>query len=330
MQANKTSYLDHLRWVRDAILGRGGDFFVVGTTLRLAIRRLGLQWQLEPRFIDDVQGRIYPSPPDLGVPLTGFAGWLPYPPRTWELAQSWSLFRALLREHSLPAPEPLSDEPPAGPVLVRRTDPQDLTVLGPFSTAAEHPLAAGEAYDGFLPGPHLRFWYWNGAALCGELQRMPTVIGDGSTSLRDLILERATWSRPLSDEQQGALFARLSPLLSLQGHALAAPLPAGARVVIDHLMDSALLHPGDRETFLVEDGDKPDWLTTVRRTGEVLRSVAPPDHRADLLFSVDGAFDAGGHLWLLEMNANPIVHPVLYPAIIEALLARRSGREVST
>jgi hypothetical protein len=322
VRANKTSYLDHLRWVRDAILGRGGDFFVVGNTLKLAVRRLGLQWQLEPRFVDDLRGCIYASAPDLGVPLTGFAGWLPYPPRTWELAQDCRRFRALLREHSLPAPELLPAEAPDGPVLVWRTDPLDPTVLGPFSSAAEHPLAAGEEYERFLPGRRVRFWYWNGTPLCGELQRMPTVVGDGATSLRDLILERATLGRPFSDEQQGELFARVSPLLRLQGHALASPLPRGARVFVDHLLDSELLHPADRETFLVEGGGQPDWLATVRRTGEVLRSVAPPELRSDLLFSVDGVFDRDGQLWLTEMNGNPVVHPLLYPAIVDTLFER--------
>ena len=320
MRANKTSYIDHVRWIRDAILGRGGDFFIVGTTLKLAVRRLGVQWQLEPRFLDAVEDRVYTSPPELGVPLTGFAGWLPYAPRTWDLAQSCALFRGFLREHSLPTPELHSTTPPfAGEVLVRRAGPASEAVLGPFATPAEHPLADGEAYETFLLGTRVRFWYWNGAPLCAELQKMPTVVGDGSRSLRDLILERATWSRPFSEEQEGALFARPSPLLSLQGHALASPLAHGMRVIIDHALDSPLLHPSERQTFLVDGADEPAWLTTVRRAGDLLRSAAPPEFRSDLLFTVDAVFDRDEQLWLLEMNGNPIVHPALYPAIIGTL-----------
>lgn len=319
MQANKTSFLDHLRWIRDAVLGRGGDFLVVGVTLQLALRRSSQHWLLEPRFLDE-HGRPTSALPPLDGYLTGFAGWLPYEPSAWDVAGDRIRFRTFLREHSLPVPELHADDDSPGAVLVRRAGMGNETAHGPYRDRAEHPLSADEFFDPFLAGTRVRLWYWNGAALCGEFQQMPTIAGNGGATVRELILERASSSRPLTDEQQGALLARLSPLLNLQGHALAATLPAGAKAVVDHLMDSPLLHPADRQTFLVEGGDELPWLSTARRAGDVIMSAAPEDLRSQLLFTLDGVIDAAQQLCIVEMNANPVVHPILYPAIVATIL----------
>jgi hypothetical protein len=331
VQANKNSLLDHLRWIRDAVYGRRGDFLLVGNSLRLAVRRLGMQWLMEPRFLDD-RGRVIEGVPEVREFLTGFAGWLPYSQREWDLAADRRRFHSFLREHSLPFPELKADGVDAGEhVLVRRAEASDDdAVLGPFRTSADHPLAEGQYYEPFLPGTRVRLWYWNGAALCGEIQQMPTVVGDGATSLRDLVFARATLSHPLSEEQQGALLARLSPLLSLQGHVLASALPRGVAIAIDHRMDSPLALPSDRQTFLVEGGDAPEWLDTARRAGEVLRTAAPEKYRDDLLFAIEGVIGSQDQFWILDLDVNPVVQPVLYPAIIATMFERTGAPDTET
>ncbi|MDB5822416.1 MAG: hypothetical protein JWR21_1120 [Herminiimonas sp.] len=53
--------------------------------------------------------------------------------------------------------------------------------------------------------------------------------------------------------------------------------------------------------------------------GTALWEGIPAGARQDTLFTVDAILDADNRLWVLEMNSNPFVHPLVYPLVIDSM-----------
>jgi hypothetical protein len=57
-----------------------------------------------------------------------------------------------------------------------------------------------------------------------------------------------------------------------------------------------------------------------------LVEAIPPESRPQTLFTVDAVLDREQKLWVLEMNSNPTVHPLAYPAIVAGAMQSQQGR----
>jgi hypothetical protein len=54
--------------------------------------------------------------------------------------------------------------------------------------------------------------------------------------------------------------------------------------------------------------------------GRALWHGIPEEMRTGVVYTVDAVVDSQDKLWLLEMNANPGLHPDAYPAMLAAVL----------
>jgi hypothetical protein len=65
-------------------------------------------------------------------------------------------------------------------------------IRGPFRSSLGQPLIApaGEYFERFIPGTIAKIWYWDAAPVCMETERMPSVRGDGVSTIRELAARR--------------------------------------------------------------------------------------------------------------------------------------------
>lgn len=324
MQASRTNFLDHLRWLREAARVAGADFLVAGHTFHALLRLGDRSWILEPRFVSG-GGDLCREVPELEDAVLAFGGWLPYPMRTWDVAEDRVRFNALMRKRGVPVSELVFDEAPElENVLVRSVlDERRSIALGPFRRANEYPLdqQRGEYYERYVRGPHLRLWYWTGQLVCGEMYAMPTVRGNGMSTVRELIAERALHDRPWPEEDLTELMERVGACATFHGSGLGAVLPAGATAIVDHGIESPLMHPSDRRIVDLRDATDAGWVGVARKAGTEVLASSPPEWRAGTLFALEAVLDEKGSLWIVGLDANPPVHPVAYPIMVRSLLS---------
>jgi hypothetical protein len=315
--------LEHVRWLRNAVHGADAELLIAGDTLLALVRRGEWHGALHPRFAATSSGATVFSP-QLHDAAEAFAGWLPYPVRQWPVAADRLLFKRTVQAAGLPTPAALLEAPEGtSHVVVKRSlRSAEHHVDGPFGTAAERPLdvPAGEYYEPFVPGDRLEVWYWHGAPVCAEMQRLPFVLGDGVSQLGELILHRASHSGPRASEDGEALFAKAEGFLRYLGTPMSTVIPHGVRQTVDFRHDSPLSHPSDRDTVDLSSAGDNDWMRLLRRTGEVLLATFPEAERAATLFTVELILDDRNRAWLIEASSNPFVHPLVYPSMVETLL----------
>lgn len=319
MHLDKRSMLEHVRWLRRAAEAGGAELLLAGDTLLALLRKEEWHGALYPRFLV-ASGSQTVFTTQLHDPVDGFGGWLPYPIRAWPLAADRLQFKSTLAAAGLPVPEAIQEATEGlGHVMVKRAarSGQHHTE-GPFRAAADRPLdaAAAEFYEPFIPGDRLEVWFWNGVPLCGEMRRLPFVLGDGTSRLGDLILHRASHSGPRSKEDGDALFARAEAFVRYLGTPLDTVIPQGVRQTVDFRHESPLSHPSDRDTVDLSTAGDTDWMRLLRRAGEVLLANLPEQDRVAALFTVELLLDDRNRPWLMAASSNPIVHPLVYPAML--------------
>jgi hypothetical protein len=193
-----------------------------------------------------------------------------------------------------------------------------MQVDGPFRSAAERPLdiAQGEYYERFLEGRVLKTWYWNGEAVCAELDRWPLVWGDGVRTLEELTLARATRHRPIDDPARERLLERTEKLFRYYGRALDQVLAKGQRQAVDFRYGSSLMLSADRTVVDFAADERPAWLDQVQHAGRKLHEAIPAEIRAHTVFTVDAMLLKDDQVRFLEVNCNPTVHPLVYPRML--------------
>jgi hypothetical protein len=311
--------LEHVRWLRHAAEAAGAELIFAGDTLLALLRKEDWHGALYPRFVIARDGSpVFTT--QLHDAVDGFGGWLPYPIRPWPLAADRLQLKSTLAAAGLPVPEAIQEarDGLSHVVVKRAARSAESRTEGPFRSASDRPLdaAAGEFYEPFVPGDRLEVWFWNGVPLCGEMRRLPFVLGDGTAQLGELILHRASHSGPRSKEDGDALFARAEAFLGYLGTPLTTVLPQGVRQTVDFRHESPLSHPSDRDTIDLSTAGDTEWMRLLRRTGEVLLANLPEQERAAALFTVELLLDDENRPWLMGASSNPVVHPLVYPAVL--------------
>lgn len=316
-----------MKWLRLAVKALGAELLVSGDAMHAFVRRGEQFYVLLPKFLAVVDGASqYVSSWTDGV--THFGGWLPYGIRRWPFSTDKLVFKRFAQAAGLPVPAfSVAPDAQLRDVLVKRAGSSfGEQVRGPFREAAQCPLdvAQGDYYERFVEGLHLKTWFWNGVPVGAELDYAPSVRGDGISSLRQQVVRRATLLQGKSNEQLSALLARSEVLLKFHGRDLQVKLDQGERQTIEFRYGSDFLHPGDRRVVqLGQDVDVP-W-DELAAAGQKLLLGIPEAERQQVLFAVDAVIDTEGKLWLLEINSNPTVHPLAYPAMVASLFAQSPG-----
>ena len=334
---SKNNLLHHFLWLRAALAAAGAEAILDVDSFDVLVRRGPRQWALYPKFLAGAPGaQRYAAAPAPDV--VTFAGWLPYRHKHWPLAADKLAFKRYARETLLPVPEYATDpDADLRDVIVKRANASfGAAIAGPFRSAAEHRLdpAHGEFFERFIEGKILKIWYWEGRPLCLEMDAMPSVRGDGGSSIGELILRRASLHQALRPEQRRALLDGCAALLRYHGTGIDDVLPRDRRQTVEFRYGSTLLHPRARTLVDLRGGPAGEGaaqgtgpaalaaplLELLGTAGLRLREAIPAGTRRHTLFTVDAVLDANGRAWLLEMNSNPAVHPLAYPAIAASVL----------
>jgi hypothetical protein len=331
MAVFKNNFLDHVRLLRQAVRAQGAELIIAGDSMQALVRRGNQHRVLEAQFLATILG-VRQYTPSLTDEVTHFAGWLPYRNRRWTVASDKMVFKRFAKSAMLNVPE-FSVENDIADVLVKRPASSfGEHVKGPYRSASECPLdiAHGEYYERFIEGLLVKIWYWGPRPICAEVDNMPSVLGDGQSTIGDLILRRANWNKKCNDEEKNALLEKCELLLSYWGHTTNTVLPARTRQIIEFRYGSNLMHPRDRTMVDMLDKSSADWNASLREIGQALHTAIAPEDRYRTLYTVDAVRDRENKLWLLEMNSNPTVHPLAYPAILGDLFSEEAAQLATT
>ena len=323
MQANKNDFLDHVKWLRKAVMAGGAEFILAGDSLHALIRRGAQHWALQPQFmmfnagIPQYTAQVHDS-------TATFAGWLPYRNKRWPISSDKLAFKRFASAAGLPVPECFGAvaDSPKDVIVKRAVSSFGRHLHGPFRSARERPLelSQGEYYERFIEGDILKVWYWNETPVCAEQLKMPFVVGDGGSSIRDLVAYRAEHRSQLTKVEIDSLLTSCTSVLHYLGVDLDTIVPKGARQLVDFRYSSHLRPPRGRLTFDFASPAEPPWMAMLRRAGPDLFAGIPEGTRANTLFTVDAILDDAGQIWLLEMNSNPMTHPLAYPSMVQSIL----------
>lgn len=251
-----------------------------------------------------------------------FIGWRPYFNRVWPLSFDKRSFKAFCRANGLEVPRlwTRSEDVEADVLIKRGVSSFSEGISGPYACAvvksSGQALANGEFFEEFIRGEIVKIWYWNAAPVCLEVLPMPTVTGDGTRTLRQLI-KRIKIPHIECDWQACQTIA------AYQGLSLDAAVPNGRRVLVEFRYQS-ILHPVATDfpntNVLAKFAGTP-LMEQLRRSGEVFWSGIPEGVRQNTLFTVDAILDQNATARFLEINSNPAAHPDVYEPMLAGLFA---------
>jgi hypothetical protein len=279
--------------------------------LRLAEENHPQLWR--SRFIANVDGRLAYTD-TRGPGTVGFAGWLPYARRQWKIATDKIAFKRCAGEQEIATP-PACLDPSwiGGPFIVKQASSSfGEGIRGPFlayeAHNPAHQLAPGEYYENFIVGLIAKAWCWDGECMALHLHKPSLVVGDGESTVRQLVEALPNSRGSVNDWDLVGRLATYSGMNSIDD------VPRrGKEVLVEFRYGSRY--------ELVSAGN-PNVLGTLR--GGALaaqfkhaaqtfsRSIQLSPQLGSSCYTLDAIVDSEGTAWFLEMNCNPIVHPDMY------------------
>lgn len=317
MQAFKRNYLQHAlavsSWMRahDAVGGLDPLNHVMEITCA------GKTVRFFPQFTaNSDQGMCFIN--QLNPGTNGFVGWYPYLPKGWPIAQNKLLFKEFAKRTGLRTPAwTLQPQEAKGPVLIKRAvSSLGAGQRGPFmassapSTDLSSALAQNEYCEQFITGQLLKAWYWCEELAVVEVVNMPSVLGDGEKTVRQLI-----------QLQTGAMESNCStPLLQIQDIGLDETPRTGRRVIVDYQY-MASSNPALHADYNCRERIRgTPFETQLQEAGRLSWAEVPLEARSPgAAISLDGVVDLQGRVWFLEANCNPLLHPAFYTNMLDAL-----------
>jgi hypothetical protein len=328
MAASKGDLLEHFKHLQKALDRAGCEAILSVANFSLLIRRGAEDRVLYPQFLA-VSAGVKQYTQTFGMNARQFIGWLPYYNKRWEIATSKLSFKAYAKAHDIRTPD-YSADPDADlrDVIVKRSISSfGAWIRGPFksSSATTLNLDSGEYYERLIRGKIIKAWFWNGIPVCLEQDTMPTLIGDGTSTIAALARKRLRGQkRRLSDPaRQTALekmvIDKVGQMATYQGHQLDTVMPTRQPLLADFRYASELALPSYRQIVNLRSRLPSEFGPQLAAVGKALWEGIPVDARQDTLFTVDAILDADNRVWSLEMNSNPFVHPLAYPHIVAAM-----------
>jgi hypothetical protein len=323
----KNQLVNHFKDLLPVLERAGAEASLNIRNFQVELRASGRSYTLYPQFVKLENGRRkYNIKFDRDVGT--FIGWCPYFNKRWELSNEKLKFKAYTTANGLATPE-YSVDPAAdmeGVLVKKSVSSFSEGILGPFRSSREHPLdaGAGQFYERFVRGRIAKIFYFDGRAVCLELEKPASVVGDGRRTIGQLIEARVAAGgqragAELSAETKERGRERVARYLAFLGKSAADVPAAGVAQEIDFRYASGLGTPADLENIDLTQNPAPELAAQLELIGERLWNGIPADIRAGTLYTVDAVLDADDKLWLLEMNSNPFIHPYVYAPMLEAL-----------
>jgi hypothetical protein len=315
----RSDLLSHVWMVHGALSEFDAEASLDLKSLILDVWARNRYYRLHPRFVVFQGDRImYTQRPS--KEMRGFAGWLPYVNKRWPIGSGKFAFKGFCAEKGLPTPKMwLRPEPDMRDFLVKYDQSSSgAGMRGPFAgyraTESAQVLEQGGYYEQFIHGDMVKAWYWQDRLVGLQTHSMPTILGNGASTVRELLARGAPAdsSRPLE-------WAYYEDIAGYQNMSLSATPPAGQVLLADFRYTSPLLQGVYNRSPTLERYQNSPLLAQLERFGPILWAGIPADVRPAALYTLDAIADAEGKAWLLEMNCNPAVHPEAYPSILETL-----------
>jgi len=317
----KRDLLNHLKALRSVLLTRGAEAFLDPCTLVLRVRVGTVTHALYPQFLAFKDGtRQYSTRFEDGSKK--FTGWCPYAHQRWPLASEKLLFKRFAVHNDISTPE-YSADPLAvmDDVVVKKSASSfSADIKGPFKSSSEHKLdaQAGEYFERFVRGRIAKIWYCNDRPVCLEFEKMPTVKGNGVSTVRELV------KRKLFRRGRKRRVEPLGLFLEYQGITLDTVLEKNQEQVVEFRYGSPLLTPDLGSDVDLIGNMIPSLEPQLRDIGHKLWRALADEVRPDTIFTVDAIVDEQERIWTLEMNSNPFIHPFVYPVMMEHLFAKKT------
>ncbi len=309
--------LSHLRLLTQGAGAVGLQSKLHWDTLRMEVSGGGRYFDLEPEFIaPSGRGVTYSS--TLRADTQSFAGWRTAPRKRCELADNKQAFKDFCVRNGLRTPRTFERPAAANTTLLvkelrRASNPgRVLGPLAPQAVPADSPSQATRLLEEYVAGDPIEAWYWDGELTTVERRKKPQVLGDGVSSVRELmecacvIIGEADWDAAEN-------------LLRLQGLSLDAVAPAGREVTVGIKFWSAFqqLTTGDHNVLPGIVGSP--LHQQLLHAGPVFWRGIPQDTRPHTVFNVSAVVDAQSRAWFVDMNTDVYVDPHAYPAMLRGL-----------
>jgi len=315
--------MNHVKAVQAAMDGLHGTA-VLNVKDLVMIARLGSRSvYLQPQFIYSKAGRLrYTLQFERHV--TGFAGWRPYFNKRWGLSTEKLQFKAYANSRGIRTPQHwLKQVGSLHDFVIKKSRSSfGVDIRGPFrcidpQQPAQH-LEEGEYYEAFIPGRIAKAWYWDGKLCALELRPPPLLTGDGKSTVPQLAEARC------AHRIDGSALAWVT---AYQGRSPDAVLREGEHMPADFKYGSPYDTPSrDNENVLAAHRGS-DLEAQFEAAGRMLMQGIPESIRPHVLYTLDAVVDDAEQVWLLEMNSNPMVHPDVYTAMLQTLLAPSASAE---
>jgi len=323
-QPFKRNYLLHALAVSQWMAAHGAEGGIDPFTHAMDIRFAGKTVRFFPQFvIDGAEGELHFTP-QLRAGVSGFVGWLPYFNKIWPIAQDKLAFKDHAVREGIRTPKWTAEPAQVrGAFIVKgRRSTFGRGLRGPFETATGVKLMDGEYYEQFIVGQLLKAWFWNDELAVVEVVDMPTVVGDGLRTFRQLISSKlAPTDRWPSD---------LEPLAAIQGLSLDGVVPASRAALADYRYMS-VLNPASKVDHNVRNKLKGSQVEAqLLDAGARCWAAVPAQVRQGTAFSLDGVVDRQGKVWFLEANCNPQLHPSFYGAMLNETLLKSTRQHEGT
>ena len=331
MAFHKNQLMNHFKDLLPVLERAGAEASLNIRNFQVELRASGRSYTLYPQFMKFENGqRKYSIKFDRDV--GAFIGWCPYFNKTWPLSTEKLKFKAYATANGLATPEYSVDAAAdmEGVLVKKSVSSFSEGIQGPFRSSREHPLdaAAGEFYERFVRGRIAKIFYLDARAVCLEIEKPASLVGDGRRTIGQLLEARVAAAgdrggAARSAEARGKGRERVARYLAFLGRSTADVPEAGAEQEIDFRYASGFGTPADLDNIDLTQNPLPELARQLELIGERLWNGIPADIRAGTLYTVDAILDADNKLWLLEMNSNPFIHPFVYGPMLEGLLQGR-------
>jgi hypothetical protein len=315
----------HAWMVHACLADFGAEASIDLADFTMEVRARNRHYTFYPRFlVRRGEQQLYSARP--GRDTRWFGGWPPYVNKRWPIGCGKFAFKDFCLDKGLPTPR-MWRSPEAGMsdfLIKLDLSSSNKGMHGPFASydpaVSEQVLPPGGYYEQFIRGAMVKAWFWEDRLAAIDIHSMPTIKGDGRSSLRELLAgahhptdaPRANWSA-------------FGEVARYQGTRLDAVLPEGRELMADFRFASTLVQ-GVRDNQPTLDRHKDSAaVRELRGFGPMLWQGIPEDVRPATLFSLDAIVDAEDKVWLLEVNCNPQVHPEVYPFMLERLFGPRAN-----
>ena len=322
MPVKKDDVLGHFRLLHRALDQAGKEAILSFANFSVLIRGHGQDHILYPQFLAVSEGRRH-YVQTFSNQSRKFIGWLPYYNKRWELASDKLKFKRYAQEHGLATPEfSLDPAREMENVLIKRGQSSfGSQIQGPFRSNAGLTLdvTEGEYFERFISGKILKIWYWDNLPACMEIDVMPFVLGDGVSTVKELLLRRLVEQGRLAAMDAPFDFSKTEQVLAYDGKHLDSVLARHDKQRVEIRYGSDLRLPCDRKVVNLQKRMPEDLKESLLRIGEVAWQGIPAAIRNGTVFTIDAILDAERQIWVLEMNSNPFVHPLVYELMAQTL-----------